>query len=91
MMFAVSLIKTKPIHDLTGLEVFDLCSNATHIAGQYWMFEGEEDALLADVAVVADGVTEGLDTDLSSEIVEHCSEIFNFDFAGHPVSYEILA
>lgn len=77
MDFAVKLIRTRPLTDLTGWDVFDLMRNATHVAGRFWLFEGDEEALLASVEVVAQGVT-GPTGDLEGrELLEHCIEIFD--------------
>ena len=89
MLFEVQLIKTRPFPSLSGVEMFDIMVNATHVAGRYFIFEGEVESLLSKVTVVATGVTEGTGDMGWKERVTHCREIFGIDLSDETPWYEI--
>lgn len=90
MDFEVKLIKVKDLKKLTGVEVFDLMCNAKHIAGDYWIFEGDEESLLSEVSVVDESTSSGTGGLTEEELVEHCSDIFGFDFSKEKPAWKML-
>lgn len=91
-MFEVQLIQTDDIHSLTGLEVFSLCQNANHIAGNYWIYEGEIFALRLrnEPKVIKTGITEGIQGMGPIDLIAHCETIFDYSFDGEKRTWEIL-
>jgi len=88
IQFEVKLICVPPMDKLSGWEVFDLMANATHVGGDLWLFEGDEECLLCRPEVLAEGVTEG--TGDMEDMLGYCKEIFDYDFDDAPASWEML-
>ncbi|MGB0600532.1 MAG: hypothetical protein ACPGLY_27970 [Rubripirellula sp.] len=89
-IFLVKLISVKPISELSSWELFDLMANARHVAGKYWIFEGDVESLLADAEVHAEGETEGTGDFNDEELVDHCEDIFGIDLDEEPASWQML-
>lgn len=94
--FAVKLIKVPNLGNLTGVQVFELMVNATHVAGNYWIFEGDLIGFNSfndpekEIKVVADGVTEGIGEMDSNELVQHCMDIFGVDLSGEEPGWKMM-
>lgn len=78
MEFHVKLIKAPSLNDLSGWDVFDLMFNARHVAGNYWIFEGDIESLLCGdrVSIIEQGTTDGFGDLNDTELLSHCHEIF---------------
>lgn len=90
LQFGVTLIKVPQLRSMTGVQVFDLMVNARHVAGRYWIFEGDEDALLADVTVVSSGITGGHGDMDDDELKAHCKEVFGIDLSAEPPTWKMI-
>ena len=88
--FYVKLLKVPPLDKMSGWDVFELMVNASHVAGDFWIYEGDEEAIDVSVEVVAEGVTEGTGDMSREELVEHCDEIFGVDLSDEPASWKML-
>ena len=75
-MFGVKLIKVPPIDTLSSWDVFELMCQARHVAGDYWIFEGDDGCLHVTAEVIAEGITDGTGDYSYSELVTHCEQIF---------------
>ena len=79
MEFWVKLIEINETKDADARD--DLQRNCTHVARNYWLFEGDEEALNdgIDFDVVGDEAIEGHGDLTSREIIDMVSEIYNVD------------
>lgn len=90
MLFRVQLIEVAPLEQLTGVEVFRLMTNASHIAGNFWIYEGELFGLgVASAVVRAEGVTEGTGCMGDGTLTSHCEEIFGVDLSGEDPAWKM--
>lgn len=90
MNFFVSLIKTAEIAALAPLQVFSLCNNARHIAGDYWLLEGDPGSIGVECEVINTAVTEAYGDMDSTEFIEHCERIFSVPLSDEDEWWEIL-
>ena len=92
IMFGVKLLDVPEIKDLSGGDVFTLMAHARHVAGTYWIFEGDVESLDIDgIRVVSDGETEGHGDMDDKELVAHCEDIFGVELSGMPPSWKMLS
>ena len=89
-LFEVQLIRVPPIEQLTGPQVFLLMINARHVAGDYWIFEGDIDTFPFHVLIVETSTTEGFGDMNDRELIEHCHDIFGMDFNDENPSYKMI-
>lgn len=80
MVFELKLIRAEPIEELSGWAVFELMGNARHLAGDYWIYEGDVEAFKFS-AVKCCGIAVGdIYGDMShDELLEYASLIFGFN------------
>ena len=91
MQFAVKLIIVPYISKMSGWDVFTLMVNARHVAGRFWIFEGDVESLgIDDIEIAVEGVTEGTGDFDEKELVRHCESIFDINLSSEPPSWKIL-
>lgn len=93
MEFQVNLINVPDLDDLTGWEVFDLMINARHVAGNYWIFEGDIGSLLCsdDITLADIGISEGFGDLNDEEILEHCRDVFGMSLENCDPGWKMLS
>ncbi|MCP3961359.1 MAG: hypothetical protein GY719_26220 [bacterium] len=90
MMFEVHLLRVAELAKLTGVEIFELMTNARHIAGRYWMFEGEPEFLGVACEDLAVGSTEAHGDMGGREFIAHATDVFHHDFGDDPQGWEMV-
>ena len=89
--FFVKLLRVPPLDKLSGVDVFELMVNGRHVAGQYWIFEGDVESLSVRIQkVAAEGVSEGFGDMSNDALVDHCEEIFGIDLSEEHPSWKML-
>lgn len=79
MEFMVKLIEVRETLDQDARD--DLCGNCTHVAHDYWLFEGDEEALNEGITfdIVGEEAIEGHGDLTGSQIKKMVCEIYNID------------
>jgi len=91
MFFLVKLIKVPSIDLLSGWDVFELMVNARHIKGDFWIYEGDVEALCVDdIETICEGETEGHGSMSDERFIKHCEDIFDVSFKDSSPSWEML-
>lgn len=55
--------------------------NCTHVVGDYWIFEGDEDALEGQFEILAEGSVPSLGGLSQEKLIEICGESFGRELA----------
>lgn len=92
MEFQVRLLIVPEFDRLSGREVANLFTNARHIAGRYWCFEGDVEALGFDVSEAGIGIIDSCHpSDYNDDqFADKCAVVFSKDFSQEPPMWKVL-
>ena len=92
MEFYVRLLKVPSFNRMSGLEVATLFANARHIAGNYWCYEGDTEALGFEVTEVSTGAIDSCHpSDYNDDqFADKCAAVFGHDFSMEPSMWKVL-
>lgn len=89
MEFLVHLIRVPA--RLIDNQQNELAVNCRYVEGRWWIFEGDAEALVTPVRILADGITTGLHVDdvpPGQPIIDHAVDIFGLPSWPPPAGWE---